>query len=62
MSVFKEKIFQRNLWSNHQYISFSCVGSHHQNGKSERYIRTLIERERTILVHSIMHWDKGLDT
>ena len=47
-----------------QTCRFSGAGSHHQNGRAERGIRTTMGSARTMLLHSASHWscvaDAGL--
>ena len=54
--VFKSKEFQADLKVNGQTIDFSGVDAHHQNGVSERDIRTVVEWARTLIIHQAMHW------
>jgi hypothetical protein len=54
--VFKSKEFQDNLNIRGQFIDFSGVGAHHQNGIAERAIRTITESARTMLLHAAIHW------
>ena len=60
--VFKSRAFRKHLEKNKQSISFCGVGAHHQNGVAERYIRTIIERSRTQLLHAQAHWKEKLDS
>ena len=41
---------------NHQTLKFSGVGAHHQNGVTERSIRTVIQLARAMLLHSTLMW------
>jgi hypothetical protein len=37
-------------------ITFSGVGAHHQNGATERAIKTIASWSRTMMLHAILHW------
>ena len=54
--AFPSKAFKDHLLSQGQTNRFSGAGSHHQNGRAERAIRTIMEMGRTILLHSAIHW------
>ena len=58
--IFKAKAFRQNISDEGQTITFSGVGAHHQNGKAERYIKTIIDKARTQLLHAHIHWDQHL--
>ena len=49
---FRLKAFIDAFKKEGQSLSFSAVGSHHQNGISERNIRTLSDCARTMLIHA----------
>jgi hypothetical protein len=42
-----------------QCITFSGVGAHHQNGKAERTIQTVVDKARSMLLHISIHWPKA---
>ena len=47
--IFKSEEFRLELKNNAQDITYCGVGAHHQNGIAERYIRTMVEKARTVL-------------
>ena len=59
--IFKAAEFKTDLEMNDQSISFCGVGAHHQNGVAERFIRTFIERARTVLLNAHARWPGKLD-
>ena len=59
--VFKSKEFKLELEENGQAVTFCGVGAHHQNGISERYIRTMVERTRTVLLNDHDRWPEIVD-
>jgi hypothetical protein len=42
--------------ANQQAITFCGMNAYGQNGIAERYIRTLCDRARTMLLHAMEHW------
>ncbi len=54
--VFSTKLFRSSCTQQNQQISFCGVNAHHQNGIAERYIRTITERARTMLLHAMISW------
>ena len=59
--VFKSKEFKLELEENGQAVTFCGVGAHHQNGIAERYIRTMVERTRTVLLNAHAMWPEIVD-
>eukprot|EP00934_Nitzschia_sp_Nitz4_P006833 Nitzschia sp. Nitz4//scaffold525_size3836//2031//2952//NITZ4_009259-RA/size3836-processed-gene-0.0-mRNA-1//-1//CDS//3329553952//6823//frame0 len=53
--------FQADIDRCGQRISFSGVGTHHQNGVAERSIRTISDWARTMLLHQVLHWPEQAD-
>ena len=53
---FQSKVFRESLVSDNQYITFSGVGAHHQNGVAERAIKTITWWARTMMLHAIIMW------
>ena len=50
--VFKSKEFKLELEDYGQAVTLCGVGAHHQNGIAERYLRTMVERTRTVLLNA----------
>ena len=57
--VFKAEAFTNAIEEDGQKITFSGVGAHHQNGVSERGIRTVVDKARTLMIHASMHWPEA---
>ena len=55
-SQFTSKAFKEHIARNRQSNRYASAGSHHQNGKAERAIRTIMAMARTMLLHSSIHW------
>ena len=53
---FGSEEFMNNIELNHQTLKFSGVRAHHQNGVTERSIRTVVQLARTMLPHSTLMW------
>ena len=49
--IFNASEFMKDLYKNQQKIRFSGSGASHQNGSSERSIKTVVTMERTMLIH-----------
>ena len=60
--VFKSKEFKLDIEKQNQRISYSGVGARWQNGVTERYIRTITERARTMLLHTSTCWPDVIST
>ena len=45
-----------------QKYRYSGAGSHHQNGRAEQAIQTVMAMGRTMLIHQAAHWQQKLDT
>jgi len=54
--VFTTKLFRDACNSQHQQLTLCGVNAHHQNGITERFIRTITERARTMLIHAMLCW------
>jgi hypothetical protein len=54
--IFATKLFRDSCTRNLQQLSFCGVDAHHQNGIAERYIRTITEQARTMLIHAMINW------
>ena len=50
--IFRAKEFIIDIEKHNQSISFCGVNEHNQNGIAERFIRTIVERARTSLLHA----------
>ena len=44
-----------------QTLDFSGVHAHHQNGVSERALRTVTQWARSLMLHSMLHWPDETD-
>lgn len=53
---FTSKLFKDACQQQHQRLTLCGVDAHHQNGIAERYIRTITERARTMLIHAMINW------
>ena len=60
-SAFASAAFKSRLQQQGQVSQFSGAGSHHQNGKVERSIRTIMAMARTMLLHAAVHWPNMAD-
>ena len=58
-SAFTSKLFKQRLLDTNKDSRFSAAGSHHQNGKAERAIRTIMAMARTMMLHAALHWDEA---
>jgi len=54
--VYAAKAFQDSCARNQQSLSFCAVGAHWQNGLAERFIGTVTQQARTILLHAMAKW------
>jgi hypothetical protein len=54
--IFTKLEFLKEIEDNHQRISVSGVGAHHQNGVAERGIRTIVTKARSQLLHAQLRW------
>lgn len=57
---FADKAFLEDSYEAGQHVEFCGVGAHHQNGISERAIRTIAENARTMLLHSRRLWPEAM--
>lgn len=53
---FGSKEFRDDLKLNHQTITYSGVGAHHQNGCGENAVKTVTYMARTMMMHQLIHW------
>jgi hypothetical protein len=54
--VYTAKAFHDSCQKHQQKLTFCAVGAHWQNGIAERFIGTITERARTILLHAMHRW------
>ena len=54
--AFTSKRFKEHLIEQGQNNRYSSAGSHHQNGRAERAIRTIMAMARTMMLHTGLHW------
>jgi hypothetical protein len=54
--IFTKEAFMNEIATNHQSITASGVGAHHQNGCAERAIRTVVTKARVQLLHAQLRW------
>jgi hypothetical protein len=54
--VYTAKLFQDACFQQRQELTFCAVGAHWQNGIAERFIGSIVQRARTILLHSMAKW------
>jgi hypothetical protein len=54
--VYTAKLFQESCQKKQQSLTFCAVGAHWQNGIAERFIGSITQRARTILLHAMARW------
>lgn len=54
--VYAARAFQDHCMKHQQHLTFCAVGAHWQNGIAERFVGTITERARTILLHAMSKW------
>ena len=57
---FSDKDFMHSIRDNKQSLELCAVGAHHQNGVSERAIRTIVESARIMLLHARRLWPEAM--
>lgn len=57
---FADKESTYNAKAQRQMITYCAVNAHHQNGKSEKRIRDLQEKTRTMILHAIPQWPDAI--
>jgi hypothetical protein len=60
-SCFTSRGFFAHLSKFAQTVRHSGAGSHHQNGKAERAIQTIMGIARTMMLHAAIHWPETAD-
>ena len=53
--IFNAEKWRESCRQQRQGLTFAGVNAHHQNGVAERNISTIIECERTLILHSYIH-------
>jgi hypothetical protein len=54
--VYSTQLFRDLCMKHQQNLTFCAVGAHWQNGIAERFIGTITQRVRTILLHAMAKW------
>jgi anaerobic ribonucleoside-triphosphate reductase len=54
--IFAKREIASSAAAQNHILTLCGVGSHHQNGIAEIYIRTLTEKARTMLLHAMIPW------
>ena len=54
--VYSANLFRESCLKQQQNLTFCTVGAHWQNGVAERFIGTITQRARTILLHAMAKW------
>jgi len=54
--VYAAQLFRDACLKKQQNLTFCAVGAHWQNGIAERFIGTITQRARTILLHAMSRW------
>ena len=60
--VYKSKAFKDDLVRRGQTMTFSGVGAHAQNGVAERWIRTVVNSAKIMMLHQALLWSEQFDT
>jgi hypothetical protein len=58
---FDSQEFRADVESKQQKLVLSGTGAHHQNGVSERSVRTVVTWARTMMLNAILHWSERAD-
>jgi hypothetical protein len=59
--AFKATKFVKHIHEAHQLVTFCEKNSRHQNGVAERYIQTISNMARSMILHANMHLKYGID-
>jgi hypothetical protein len=54
--IYTANIIKESCKKKQQNLSFCAVGVHWQNGIAERFIGSIVQRERTLLLHAMARW------
>lgn len=57
---FSDNNFMHSIRDNKQSLELCAVGAHHQNGVSERAMRTIVESARIMLLHARRLWPEAI--
>ncbi|KAL7464856.1 hypothetical protein ACHAXS_005184 [Conticribra weissflogii] len=60
--LFADSLFTQEIKKNMQRLTFCGVNAHHQNGITERMIKSLTLISRTLLLHAQRHWPEYITT
>ena len=60
--AFKANTFVQHICDHSQEIKYCGTNAHHQNGITERSIRTVSNMARAMLLHSASHWKEGINS
>ena len=60
--AFMSHKLRETLRAKSQNWRHSAPGSHHQNGRAERAIQTVMAMARTMMIHQAAHWQQKLNT
>jgi hypothetical protein len=59
--VFASAAFEEELRTREQDLRLSGVGAHHQNGRAERAIQTVVWAARSMMIHAHIMWPDAYD-
>ena len=59
--AFTSHQFRDHLAKKGQTSRFAGAGSHHQNGRAEQAIQTIMAMARTMMLHAGIHWPEQAD-
>ncbi len=59
--IFAARDYTRELQNRGQNYDFSGVGAHHQNGRAERAIQTVVWKARSMMIHQHIMWPDEYD-
>jgi hypothetical protein len=51
----------KHIYETHQLIKFCVTNAHNQNGVAEISINTIINMDRSMILHDSTHWKDGSD-
>ena len=60
-TAFTSQAFRQHPLDEGQTERFAGAGSHHQNGRAEQGIRTIMSMAQTVMLHSAIHWSDVAD-